>query len=255
MKISACIITCNEEKNLERCLRSLAVVADEIIVVDSGSADRTVEIACSFGARVVPQEWLGYVAQKNFALGWAQHPWVLSIDADEELSGELAAAIARLKPDPVAETPGAPNGYEVSRVVYREKWIRHGDWYPDRLVRLFRRDSARFTGGRVHEKLEITGAHPLLPGELHHYTYTNAEDRRERSARYAALWAQTAHEQGRRVFPGMGTLRAAFRFLRGFVLKRGFLDGAIGCDIALGNAREVRLKYHLLGKLRRGKTG
>jgi glycosyltransferase involved in cell wall biosynthesis len=252
MKISACLIVYNEEKNLERCLRSVAPVADEIVIIDSGSTDRTLEIARSFSARVVAQEWLGYVGQKNFALGRAQHPWVLSIDADEELSGELAAAIARLKGDAATEGPNAPNGYAVSRVVFfHERWIRHGDWYPDRLVRLFRREAARFSGGRVHEKLEIAGTHPLLPGELHHYTYTSDRDRQERSARYAALWAQTAQEQGRRTFPGIGELRAAFRFFRGFVLKGGFLDGAVGYDIALGNAREVWLKYLLLRQLQR----
>jgi len=254
MKISACLIVLNEERNLERCLHSIAPVADEIVVVDAGSIDRTLEIARAFQARIVPQPWLGYVGQKNFALDRAQHPWVLSIDADEELSGELSAAITRLKSDPTAESPDAPNGYAVSRVVfYRGKWIRHGDWYPDHLVRLFRRDAARFTGGRVHEKLEIAGPHPLLPGELHHYTYADAADRADRCARYAALWAETAHEQGRRVFPGLGPLRAAFRFLRGFVLKGGFLDGAVGWDIALGNAREVRLKYRLLAELNRGR--
>jgi glycosyltransferase involved in cell wall biosynthesis len=250
MKISACLIVFNEEKNLERCLSSIIPVVDEIVVIDSGSTDRTVEIARSFGARVVPQAWLGYVGQKNFALAQAQHPWVLSIDADEELSGELAQAILRLKADPGVESANAPNGYEISRVVfYRGKWIRHGDWYPDRLVRLFRRETARFTGGRVHEKLEIAGPHPLLPGELHHYTYADATDRAGRCARYASLWAESAREQGRRVYPGMGPLRAAFRFLRGFVLKGGFLDGAVGYEIALGNAREVRFKYRLLAEL------
>jgi glycosyltransferase involved in cell wall biosynthesis len=252
MKISACLIVLNEEKNLERCLRSVAPIADEIVIVDSGSTDRTLEIAHTFSARIVPQPWLGYVAQKNFALDRAEHPWVLSIDADEELSRELTEAILRVKADRGAESPDAPSGYTVSRLVfYRGKWIHHGDWYPDHLVRFFRRDAGRFSGGRVHEKLEIAGRHPLLEGELHHYTYTDARDRAARGARYAALWAETAHEKGRRVFPGEGLLRAAFRFLRGFVLKGGFLDGAVGYDIAAGNAREVRLKYRLLAERNR----
>jgi glycosyltransferase involved in cell wall biosynthesis len=252
MKISACLIVHNEEKNLERCLKSLVPVVDEIVVVDSGSTDRTLEIAGSFKARIIRQEWLGYVGQKNFALEQAAHPWVLSIDADEELSPELADAVRCLEIDPLTEAAGAPNGYTVPRLVYyRGKWIRHGDWYPDRLVRLFRRDQARFTGGRVHEKLEIAGRHPLLPGDLRHYTYANAADRRERSAKYAALWAETALEEGRRTYPGIGALRAVFRFVRGFILKAGFLDGLVGFDIAFGNAREVWLKYHLLRQLQR----
>ena len=253
MKISACLIVCNEERNLARCLASVAPVADEIVVVDSGSTDATVALAEKFGARVVVQPWLGYVAQKNVALDLARHPWVLSIDADEELSPPLAAAIARLRADPNADAPGAPNGYEVSRLVfYRGQWIRHGDWYPDRLVRLFRRAEARFTGGRVHEKLEIAGPHPLLDGHLHHYTYRDAADRAARCANYAALWAQTALEKGRRTWPGIGPAHAALRFVRGYVFKRGFLDGAAGFDVAWGNAREVWLKYRLLRELQAG---
>jgi len=250
MKISACIITLNEERNLPRCLKSIAPLVDEIVVVDSGSTDSTPDIARRFGARIVPQSWLGYVAQKNFALDQSTHPWVLSIDADEELSPELADAIAHVKANPASDSPGAPNGYEFSRIVfYRKKWIRHGDWYPDRLVRLFRRTEARFSGGRVHEKLELPGENPILPGHLHHFTYDNAADRAARCARYAELWAQSAHEQHRRALPWSAPTHAFARFAKGFLLKRGFLDGAVGWDIAMGNAREVWLKYQLLRKL------
>ncbi len=250
MKITACIITLNEERDLPRCLKSIAPVSDEILVVDSGSKDATVEIAGRFGARVVHQDWLGYVGQKNFALDQAAYPWVLNIDADEELSPELANSISRIKSDPAADSPESPEGYEVSRVVfYRGRWIRHGDWYPDRLVRLFRRDKVRFSGGRVHERLEAPGTHPLLRGDLRHFTYDNAADRAERCAHYAALWAQSAHEEGRRAGAWDPLLHALARFSKGFLLKRGFLDGAIGWDIAMGNAREVWLKYHLLRQL------
>jgi glycosyltransferase involved in cell wall biosynthesis len=255
VKISACLIVCNEEKNLRRCFAGIAPVVDEIVVVDSGSEDGTVALAQSLGARVIAHEWLGYVGQKNFALDQAAHPWVLSIDADEELSPELADAITRLNVDPRTEEPGAPNGYAVSRLVfYRGKWIRHGDWYPDRLVRLFRREEASFRGGQVHEKLELAGRHPLLPGDLRHYTYTDAEDRRQRCARYAALWAQTALEENRPTYPGIAELHATVRFLRGYIFKDGFLDGGIGFDIAWGNAREVWLKYRLLRGLKRSRS-
>jgi glycosyltransferase involved in cell wall biosynthesis len=248
MKISACIITLDEERNLARCLKSVAPLADEILVVDSGSTDATPAIARQFGARVLGQDWLGYVGQKNFALDHALHEWVLSIDADEEISPELAESIARVKADPIA----GPNGYEFSRIVfYRGRWIRHGDWYPDRLVRLFRRSEARFGGGRVHEKLELPGEHPILPGHLHHFTYENASDRADRCAKYAALWAQSAHEERRRAHAWSGPVHALARLGRGFLLKGGFLDGAIGWDIAVGNAREVGLKYQLLWKLNR----
>ena len=251
MKISACLITLNEERNLPRCLKSVAPLADEILVVDSGSTDSTRDIARQFGARVVQQDWLGYVGQKNFALDHAQHAWVLSIDADEEISPELAAAIARLKADEAADAPGAPNGYQVSRIVfYRGRWIRHGDWYPDRLVRLFRRTEARFSGGHVHEKLELRGEHPILPGHLRHFTYEDLSDRNERSARYAELWARTAHEEHKRANAFSPPLHAFARLFKGYVLKGGFLDGAIGWDVALGNAKEVWLKYRLLRKMK-----
>jgi glycosyltransferase involved in cell wall biosynthesis len=250
MKITACLITLNEERDLPRCLQSIGALADEIVVVDSGSSDRTAEVAQKFGARVIAQDWLGYVGQKNFALAQASHPWVLSLDADEEISPELATAIARVKADPAADAPDAPNGYQVSRMVfYRGRWIRHGDWYPDRLVRLFRHAEGRFTGGRVHEKLELPGRHPILPGHLHHFTYDHEMDRAERCAHYAALWAESAHERGRKAHAWTGPVHAAVRFARGYFLKGGFLDGAVGWDIAAGNAREVRMKYDLLRKM------
>ena len=257
MKISACLITLNEERNLARCLQSIAPLVDEILVVDAGSTDTTLDIAARFGARVVHQDWLGYVGQKNFALAQALHSWVLSIDADEEISPELADSLTRLKGGAAhgsnaADSPGAPNGYEISRIVfYRGRWIRHGDWYPDRLVRLFRRTEARFIGGRVHEKLELRGEHPILPGHLHHFTYEDASDRADRCARYAALWAQSAREEHRRAHLWSGPLHALARWGKGYLLKRGFLDGALGWEIASGNAREVWLKYHLLWKLNR----
>jgi glycosyltransferase involved in cell wall biosynthesis len=253
MKISACLITLNEERNLPRCLASVAPLVDEMVVVDSGSSDATVAIAQKFGARVIHQDWLGYVGQKNFALAQAAHPWVLSIDADEEISPKLAEAIARVRADDTAVSNTAPSGYAFSRIVYyRNKWVRHGDWYPDRLVRLLRRDKARFTGGRVHEKLELDGDFLTLPGHLHHFTYENASDRAARCAKYAGLWAQTAHEECRTAGPLSAPLHAAARFFKGYVLKLGFLDGAVGWDVAAGNAREVWLKYTLLRKLNRG---
>ena len=251
MKISACLITLNEERNLPRCLASVAPLVDEIVVVDSGSTDATRDVALKFGAHVYHQDWLGYVRQKNFALAQATHPWALSIDADEEISPELAEAITRVKNSPSSDLPEAPVGYEFSRLVfYRNKWIRHGDWYPDRLVRLFRREKARFTGGRVHEKLELDGDFLTLPGHLHHFTYENAADRAKRCALYAELWARTAREQNKHAHAFSAPVHAFARLFKGYVLKGGFLDGAVGWDVALGNAKEVWLKYHLLGKMK-----
>lgn len=248
MKISFCLITLNEESNLPRCLRSCADLADEIVVLDSGSTDGTERIAKEFGARFSHQDWLGYVGQKNKVLSLATHEWVFSIDADEELSPELRAEIRRLKAD--ERLSDDFSGYLMPRcVLYEGRWIRHGDWYPDRLVRLFRRRAAHFTGGKVHERLEIRGLLDSLRGELYHHSFKDAADHWARCEKYARLWAETQFEAGQTAGPLAPFTHAAFRWLRGYVLKRGFLDGPQGWRIAAFCAREVALKYRLLRDL------
>lgn len=244
MKISLCIITLNEEASLPRCLESSASLADEILVVDSGSTDGTEAVARKFGARWVHQDWLGYVGQKNLALSLAREEWVLSLDADEALSAELAQEIRALK---ATSPPPHLAGFSMPRCVFYEgRWIRHGDWYPDRLVRLFRKDRARFAGGQVHERLELQGrVHPLR-GDLHHFSFKDAADHRARGEHYARLWAETQRAAGRTAGPLAPYYHAAFRWLRGYVLRAGFLDGPQGWRIALLCARETFLKYRWL---------
>jgi glycosyltransferase involved in cell wall biosynthesis len=242
--ISFCIITLNEEAHLDRCLKSCRELADEVVIVDSGSTDQTARIAAEHGARFELQRWQGYVAQKNSALGRASHDWAFSIDADEELSPELREEVARIKAD------GVPNeivGYSMPRcVLYEGRWIRHGDWYPDRLVRLFRRDRSRFAGGKVHERVEIVGEVHPLNGELYHHSFRDAADHWARCEKYARLWAETQFEQGVRPMPGSGASHALVRILRAYVFRRGFLDGALGWRIATYSARETLLKYSIL---------
>ncbi len=250
MKISACLITLNEESNLRRCLQSCAGLVDEMVVVDSGSSDGTETIAREFGVRWVHQDWLGFVGQKNHVLGLATHPWVLSIDADEEISPMLAQEIARIK------QTGAPDnvaGYSMPRcVLYEGRWIRHGDWYPDRLTRLFRKTGARFAGGKVHERLELAGGRGVsLRGDLFHYSFKDASDHWARCQKYAQLWAETQYEAGRTFGPFAPWSRSSFRWLRGYWLRGGFLDGPQGWRIARMNAREVFLKHRLLQQMRR----
>ena len=247
MKISFCLIILNEEENLMRCLRSCADLADELVIVDSGSTDGTARIASEFGARFVHQDWLGYVEQKNKVLSLAQNEWVFSLDADEELSPALRKEILTLKQ---TTATGDVSGFSMPRcVLYEGRWIRHGDWYPDRLTRLFRRERVKFAGGRVHERLEISGAVTPLRGDLHHYSFRDAADHRARGDRYAKLWAQDKYEAGKTAGALSPVLHGAFRWLRGYVLKRGFLDGAQGWRIANISAREVALKYRLLREL------
>ena len=247
MKISFCLITLNEEENLRRCLESCAELADEVVIVDSGSRDATPRIAADFQANFVHQEWLGYVGQKNLALSLAAHEWVFSIDADEEISPRLRDELLHLK----STVPGSEvAGFSVPRcVLYEGRWIRHGDWYPDRLTRFFRRDRAKFAGGRVHERLEVSGRVLRLTGDLCHYSFRNAADHRARSRTYADLWARDKFEQGRGAAVPTPALRAVFRWLRGYVLKGGFLDGRQGWRIAGICAQEVYFKYSLLRKL------
>jgi glycosyltransferase involved in cell wall biosynthesis len=244
MKISLCIITLNEETNLPRCLASSAPLVDEIVIVDSGSTDRTEAIARQYGAHWVPHQWLGYVRQKNLALSLASLPWVLSLDADEALSPRLAEEIRALK---ATEPPAEVAGYDMPRCVFYEgRWIRHGDWYPDRLVRLFRKDRARFTGGQVHERLEVQGEVRHLRGDIYHYSFKDAADHRARGEHYARLWAASQRAAGRTAGPLAPYYHAAFRWLRGYLLRAGFLDGPEGWRIAALCARETFLKYQWL---------
>ena len=244
MKISVCLITLNEAEALPRCLESCAALADELVILDSGSTDATAVIARQFRARWFHQDWLGYVGQKNRLLTLAAHPWVLNLDADEALSPALQHEIATLK---AHEPPPDLAGFSVPRCVfYAGQWIRHGDWYPDRLVRLFRRDQARFTGGKVHERLEISGPVAPLAGDLEHYSFRDDADLRTRSQQYARLWAETQAEAGRTAGPWDPWLHAAGRWFHGYLLKRGFLDGTAGWQIARHCASEVWLKYRLL---------
>jgi hypothetical protein len=159
----------------------------------------------------------------------------------------LREEVARLKKDGAAADCA---GYSMPRCVrYEGRWIRHGDWYPDRLTRLFRRDRAKFSGGKVHERLDVIGRVEPLQGELHHYSFRDAADHRARGEKYARLWAESQHEASRGAGPLDPLLHATFRWVRGYVLKGGFLDGAQGWRIAKISAREAGLKYRLLREL------
>lgn len=249
MKISQVIITFNEEKNIGRCLNSACQLVDEIVVVDSGSTDRTEQIVREFGARWISRDWAGYVDQKNYALKQASNEWILSMDADEALSPELLSELMTLKSN--ENVCSSIKGFSVPRCVYYEgRWIRNGDWYPDRLVRLFRKESGCFRGGKVHERLELLGDEKKLSGELEHYSFESSRDHQVRSEKYAKLWAEMKHEAGVRAWPCEGLVRGAWRFLRAFMFRQGFRDGRLGLRIAWYSSREVILKYKNLRGLR-----
>jgi glycosyltransferase involved in cell wall biosynthesis len=251
-RISACLITLNEERNLSRSLASLEAVADEIIVVDAGSTDRTERIARDYGARFLRRQWTSYSDQKNFAAESASHDWILSLDADEELSSPLQTSMLDWK----ARPPQA-DVYEVARRAwYLGKWIRFSGWYPDFQRRLYRRDSAQFSG-TIHEALRFAGRPGRLHGDLLHYTVQSFAEHEEKVERYTTLAARQMYAAGMRSWRAAVWFATPWSWLHNFFLRGGFLDGYRGALIAKMAARAVRLKYTKLGKLveSRGELG
>ena len=243
-KLSAVIITFNEERNIARCLDSLAGVADEIVVIDSFSTDMTEKICRDRGARFIQNTFAGHIEQKNFALTQAVFPHVLSLDADEALSENLRAAILALKKD------WRCDGYAMNRLNnYCGQWIRHCGWYPDRKVRLFDTRKARWGGTNPHDRVELqTGAtQGFLAGDLLHYSYYTPEEHLARVRQYGDIGAKALFEQGQKASLAQVFLSPLFKFLRNYILKRGFLDGQAGWRICYGAALETAQKY---GRLR-----
>ena len=246
MRISAIVITLNEEGNIEAALESLRW-ADEIIVVDSESADRTVEIARRFTNRIYIRPWPGYSAQKNFAAEQAQFDWVFSLDADERVSDELAREIERLKQG--AEPEAA--GFEMPRLTfYLGRWIRHSGWYPDRKLRLYNRKRGRWRGDFVHESIEVDGEVERLKGDLLHYTVNNSSEHHLRIDRYTSLAAAAMRAEGKRASVASITFAPLSAFIRSYILKLGFLDGMQGFAIARFAAHYAFLKNLKLWEMR-----
>jgi glycosyltransferase involved in cell wall biosynthesis len=236
--ISATLITRDEEANIERAIRSLAV-ADEIVVVDSGSKDATREIAARLGARVVLQPWLGFTEQKNFALREAKHDWILSLDADEELNEDAREAIAEWK----REEPRAAGYRFARRARYLGRWILHSGWYPGYKVRLFDRRRGRWTGGAVHESVAVDGPVETLPGEILHYTCDSLEEHAKRIEFYTGLAAQDMLARGEAPEWLARRLTPPWLFFYTYFLRLGILDGSQGFLIARMAARYVKRKY------------
>ena len=238
MKISATIITHNEERNLPRAIESLRC-ADEIIVVDSGSSDRTVEIAEKLGARVVESAWPGYTNQKNLAAERATHDWILSIDADESLSEALEAEIWRLK-----KNGPQFDAYTLPRLAqYLGRWIRHSGWYPDRKVRLYHRCKATWVGAYVHESVTVNGTVGHLESNLLHFTCDSLSEHMKTMDRYTTLAAEQLLASREKITWGRLLLEPPWTFFRTYIVKLGFLDGVEGLAIANMAALYNFLKY------------
>jgi glycosyltransferase involved in cell wall biosynthesis len=245
--ISAVIITFNEERNIARCLESLRGIADDVVVVDSGSVDRTEEICRSYGVNFIRQAWLGYSAQKNLANGHARYDWILSVDADEALSEELKRSILELKGE------GAIRVCKFARMTnYCGHWVRHGGWYPDHKIRMFDRREARWEG-ELHEQLQgaSKGEAVLLKGDCLHYSYYTVDDHHRQAEKFTTLSAEELFKKGSR--PGVLELYLSpvWKFIIDYGFRLGFLDGSAGFRIAHISACATRMKHLKLERLRR----
>jgi glycosyltransferase involved in cell wall biosynthesis len=245
VEISAVLITFNEEKKLEPALKSVQGLVSEIIVVDSHSTDDTVRVARRYTEHVYERKWTNFADQKNFANSKASHPWVLSLDADERVSPELRSEILAL-------ADGEPDftGFSIPRQVhYLGRWIRHSDWYPDRKVRLFRKDRARWEGDYVHEDLVLDGRIEKLKGAIHHFTYDSIAEHVARINKFSDLGAQKlyAGKKRCRLIHLLGW--PAGRFLKSYVLKLGFLDGFPGLVISVLNGYSIFIRYAKLREI------
>jgi len=242
--VTATIITFNEAANIEAALASLSW-ADEIIVVDSESTDRTTEIARKFTSKVIVRPWPGYIDQKNFAAEQASHEWIFSLDADERVTPELAAEIKGV----IAGGTSAA-GYRVPRVTFHlGRWMRSTDWYPDYQLRLYDRRRARWSGKYVHESVKADGPVEDLRSELQHFAYRDLAHHFQTMDRYTTLAAKQMFEEGRRAGFLDLMIHPPAAFFRNYVLRGGFRDGVPGLIVSAMNARYVGLKFAKLWEL------
>lgn len=250
--ISAVIITFNEERNIARCIDSLQGVADEIVIVDSFSTDRTEEIAKQRQVKFVSHAFDGYIEQKNWALAQASHPHVLSLDADEALSEELKKAILE------AKNSGLKEGYRMKRMTsYCGQWIRHCGWYPDIKLRLFDTRVGAWGGQNPHDVyiLKSDGKTELLSGDLLHYSFHTIDQHVETSNKFSSIKAHNMFEKGRKVNVFQLLIYPGFRFFRDYIIKQGFRDGFYGFVVCKISAHTVFLKLVKLRDMNRQGIG
>jgi glycosyltransferase involved in cell wall biosynthesis len=244
LRLSVILIAKDEEKNIRACLESVTW-ADEIVLVDSGSTDATVEIAKTYASKVVVRDWPGYGPQKNRALDLARGEWVLSLDADERVTQELHAEIVNL----LASNPREAAFAMPRRSSYCGRFMRHGGWWPDYVVRLFRRDLGRFSDDVLHERVIVDGAVGRLKSPLIHYSYADLEEVLDKVNSYSTTGARMLQERGRRASLLSAVGHGAWTFVRTYVLRLGFLDGREGFMLAVSNAEVSYYRYLKLALL------
>ena len=246
-KISACVITFNEEANIHRCLGSLTW-CDEIVVLDSFSTDNTLALCSAYTENIHQQEWEGYITQRNRSKKLASHEWVLIMDADEEVSSEMREQIQHvLQQDEIPYM-----GYEFPRqVYYLGRWIKFGEWNPDRKLRFFKKNKGTSGGEEPHDMVFIDGPVKRLSGKIYHYTYTDITDHINQANRFSSLSAEAKFKAGKKFKLSDVILRPSFRFFKSFIFKLGFLDGRRGFMIAVISAFSVTMKYFKLWNMER----
>jgi glycosyltransferase involved in cell wall biosynthesis len=245
-RISVCVLACNEEASLARCLDAVAWADEILVVVDAKSRDGSEKLALERANRVEVRAYVGDIEQKSFCVGLATGDWVLIVDADEVVSPELGREIQRVASAPLEGV----RGYELDRITYHlGRWIRHGDFYPDWTLRFFQPTEARWVGENPHGRVVVEGAVGRLAGKLEHYSYRDLRDQMERIQFFSGESARALFAAARRPRWSDLVLRPPARFLRAYLLKRGFLDGWPGFIIASATAFHVFLKYAKLWEL------
>jgi len=245
LKISACVTAGNEEEKIAACLASLEW-CDEIVVVDSFSKDKTYEISKQYTPLVFQHAWGGYIAQKNYIRTLARYPWILFIDADEVVSGDLRTEIEQ----EFERGPGKTAGYQFPRMVYYlGKWIRHGEWYPDTKLRLFLKDRGHSEGQEPHDRVFVDGPVKTLRAPLYHFTYDHMTDHIDTLNRFSSISANAKFSHGKKFHWTDLIFRPPWRFFRSYIFKRGFLEGRQGFIVALMSSYGVFIKYAKLMEL------
>lgn len=250
IKLSAAIITFNEEKNIAQCISSVKELADEVILIDSFSTDRTVEIAKELGAKVIQHEFLGYIEQKNLALEHTQFDHVISLDGDEALSEELQKNIKKIKENWDCD------GYMFNRCTnYCGHWVKHCGWYPDKKLRLWKKESGKWGGANPHDIVEMKPDSKIgyLKGDILHYSYPSVSSHVNQTNNFTTIAAKEAFGRGVRSSIFKPLVRGKLKFLRDYFFKLGFLDGRYGLIICVINGLSAFLKYAKIKELQDGK--
>ncbi|MCX6224562.1 MAG: glycosyltransferase family 2 protein [Bacteroidia bacterium] len=249
--LSVAIITKNEEDNIRQCLQSISF-AGQIVIVDSGSIDKTLKIAAEFGCEIYSEEWRGFGHQKQSAIEKCRQPWILVLDADERIPPDTADMIKKIVTDPNIQEAGFSFP---RRNYFQGQWIKHAGWWPDRIVRLFHKGAGRMTMAVVHESVEVKGAVGALDEAIEHYTESRLDKVIQKIDRYSTLGAEAAFREGKRSSTGGAFTRAFFTFIQDYFFRLGILDGMPGLTLAVTDSVNKYFKYAKLSELNKMNRG